>query len=107
MDKHSAQHKKLTAPFYPETTGKRALFANTTLEEKAVSEYTGLNFAELLELGVSLPPSQLSILPGKERSLETFVSRLWCGKQDLKLLLYDFHLSSIFPDRLISTLSRF
>ena len=52
MDKHPAQHKKLTAPFYPETTGKRAFFANSTVEEKTVSEYTGLNFAELLELNV-------------------------------------------------------
>ena len=30
-----------------------------------------------------------------------------CGKQDLKLLLYDSRLSSIFHDRFISTLSRF
>ncbi len=30
-----------------------------------------------------------------------------CGKQDLKLLLYDFRLSPMFPYRLVSTLSRF
>ena len=35
------------------------------------------------------------------------VSGVSCGKQDLKLFLYDSRLSSMFPDRLISALSRF
>ena len=32
---------------------------------------------------------------------------LVCGKQDLKLLLYDFRFSSMLLDRLISMLPRF
>lgn len=42
-------------PFYPEPTpetDERAFFINTSQEQKIISEYTGLNFAELDELHI-------------------------------------------------------
>lgn len=37
-------------PYYPESSGERAFFRNSTQEVKTVSEYTGLNFLEVSDL---------------------------------------------------------
>lgn len=39
-------------PYYPEPSGERAFFKNSTQEEKVVSEYTHLNFNEIDNIDV-------------------------------------------------------
>ena len=46
------QRPKLTLPYYPPETESRAFFKNTTIEEKIVREYTGIDFINIDEVGV-------------------------------------------------------
>lgn len=41
-------------PYYPESSGDRVFFSNSTQEEKIVSKYTLLNFNEVYELDVDI-----------------------------------------------------
>lgn len=43
---------KLILPYYPPETESRAFFKNTTIEEKIVREYTGIDFTGIEEVGI-------------------------------------------------------